>query len=108
MAYDPLLLDRMDAVLADRKKVERKRMFGGFCWMLNGNMLCGVETGRYMFRVGKELEGEALDRPGTAPVIFNARKMGGIIWVDAVQAENDGLKYWIAFAERFVGALPVK
>ncbi len=41
-------------------------------------------------------------------MIFNDRKMGGIIWVDAVQAEKDGLEYWIAFAERFVGALPVK
>ncbi len=62
MAYDPHLLDSIDAVLANRKNVERKRMFGGFCWMLNGNMLCGVEVGRYMFRVGKELEGEALER----------------------------------------------
>lgn len=32
--------------------------------MLPGNMLCGVEVGRYMFRVGKDLEAAALARPG--------------------------------------------
>ena len=42
-------------------------MFGGYCWMLNGNMLCGVEVGRFMFRVGKALEADALAARVTPP-----------------------------------------
>ena len=83
-------------------------MFGGLCWLLNGNMICGVEVGRFMFRVGKALEPEALSRPGAEPVAFNGRRMGGIVWVDADAALEDGLAGWIDLAAQFAGALPPK
>ena len=83
-------------------------MFGGYCWMLNGNMLCGVGVGRFMFRVGKELEPEALRRPGTEPVVLSGRRMGGIVWVDADACLKTGLDDWIDFAARFGGSLPPK
>jgi hypothetical protein len=68
MPYDPHLAERMRAALHSRQGIVEKKMFGGCCWMLNGNMLCGVEVGRYMFRVGKELEREASARPGARPM----------------------------------------
>ena len=83
-------------------------MFGGICWMLRGNMLCGVESGRYLFRVGPALQAEALARPGAAPMEFTGRKMGGFVWVAADAAIDAGLDRWIALATRFVGALPPK
>ena len=46
MPYDPELADRMRAALAGRPDIVEKKMFGCYCWMLNGNMLCGVEVGR--------------------------------------------------------------
>jgi hypothetical protein len=81
-------------------------MFGGFCWMLNGHMLCGVEVGRFMFRVGKELEAEALARPGARPIVFNGRRMGGLVWVDEEACRGRALSSWIELAARFVGTLP--
>ena len=36
--------------------------------MLNGHMLCGVEVGRFMFRVGKDHEAKAWSRPGASPM----------------------------------------
>lgn len=68
MPHDPQLAARMRRALASRKGVTEKRMFGGFRWMLRGNMLCGVEGGRFMFRVGKEFETDALGRPGASPM----------------------------------------
>lgn len=76
--------------------------------MLNGNMLCGVEVGRFMFRVGKALEPEALKRPGAAPMDITGKPMRGIIWVDADAAIDAGLEKWIDFAARYVGALAPK
>ena len=67
MPYDPHLADRMRTALARRRGIAERAMFGGFCWMLNGNMLCGVEVGRFMFRVGKELEAKALASPALNP-----------------------------------------
>jgi len=81
-------------------------MFGGYCWMLRGHMLCGVEVGRFMFRVGKDLEAEALARPGATPMDITGRPMRGIVWVNADDAIDAGLATWIDLAARFAGSLP--
>ena len=46
--------------------------------MLHGNMLCGVEVGRYMFRVGRGLEAEALTRPGAGPMDIPASRCAAL------------------------------
>lgn len=108
MPHDPRLAERMRAALAGRKGIAERAMFGGFCWMLNGNMLCGVEVGRFMFRVGKDQEAKALSRPGAAPIVFNGRRMGGLVWVDEKPCRGRGLERWIDLAAAFVGTLPAK
>jgi TfoX/Sxy family transcriptional regulator of competence genes len=108
MPHDPHLAEQLEAALAGRENIERKAMFGGYCWMLGGNMLCGVEVGRFMFRVGKDLQDEALARPRAEIVDFNGRKMGGIVWVEEEAARKAGLESWIGFTEQFVGNLPAK
>ena len=74
--------------------------------MLRGNMLCGVEVSRYMFRVGKEQEAQALARPGARAMDITGKPMGGFVWVDADAALDAGLSSWIDFAARYVGGLP--
>ncbi len=76
--------------------------------MLHGNMLCGVEVGRYMFRVGKDLEGKALARPGASPMDITGRPMKGFVWVRAESAEGRDLSSWIDLASKFVATLPRK
>ncbi len=108
MPFDPALADRMRAALAGRPDVAEKKMFGGYCWMLDGNMLCGVEVGRFMFRVGKDRESLALQRAGASPMDITGKPMPGFIWVDAAHARGAKLDDWIRFAEVFVGQLPPK
>lgn len=108
MPHDPHLAERLRHALAGRRDIQEKKMFGGFCWMLNGNMICGVEVGRYMFRVGKELEAEALARPGASPMDITGRPMRGFVWVRAEHADGKALSDWIELAERYVGILPRK
>ena len=109
MAYDPELAERMRRALSEGPVgIDEKKMFGGICWMLNGNMLCGVEKGRYMFRVGKERTEEALARPGASLMDITGRPMRGLVWVDATVARETGLDDWIEFAAAFVRTLPAK
>lgn len=108
MPHDPALADRMRSALARRRGIAEKAMFGGYCWMLNGNMLCGVEVGRFMFRVGKEREARALGRRGASPIVFNGRRMGGFVWVDAQSCRGQALSDWIDFAATYVRNLPAK
>ena len=108
MPHDPHLADLMRQAFIGRRGITEKKMFGGYCWMLHGNMLCGVEVGRFMFRVGKDLESEALSRSGARPMDITGKPMRGLVWVDADDAVRDGLESWIDLASRFVGALPAK
>ncbi len=108
MPHDPHLADLMRQALAGRPGITEKKMFGGICWLLNGNMLAGVEKDRYMFRVGKERQEEALGRGGASPMDFTGRPMNSIVWVEADAALDAGLDDWIAYAARFVGGLPPK
>ncbi|MBI5718765.1 MAG: TfoX/Sxy family protein [Burkholderiales bacterium] len=98
----------MRSALASRKGIVEKKMFGGYCWMLNGNMLCGVEVGRFMFRVGPTLEPAALARPGASPMDITGRPMRGFVWVSAPNALGADLDRWIDLASEYVGALPSK
>jgi len=108
MPHDPHLADLMRQTIGNRQGVREIKMFGGICWVLNGNMIAGVSESRYMFRVGKDRQEEALERPGTSPMDFTGRLMRGIVWVDADEAIDAGLDNWIAYAEEFVGGLPPK
>jgi TfoX/Sxy family transcriptional regulator of competence genes len=108
MAFDEHLAKALRAVLAGRPEITERKMFGGPCFFLNGNMLCGAEKGRFMMRVGKEQEAAALARPGAEPMIFGPRKIGGFIWVSEDAAKANALAEWVARAEEFVGALEAK
>lgn len=108
MPHDPHLADLMREALRNRAGITERAMFGGFCWLLNGNMVCGVEVGRFMFRVGKTLQAEALARPGAEIVSFSGRPMGGIVWVEADACLEAGLDSWIGLAASFAGSLPPK
>ena len=92
-----------------RTGISAKKMFGGVCFLLNGNMYAGVANhDSFMFRVGKEPEGEALQRPGSRPMDFTRRRMGGLIWVEADAAIDAGQENWLDFTAQFVGCLPPK
>ena len=108
MMADDALAARIRRQLADRKQVSEKRMFGGVCFLLNGNMLCGTAKERLMFRVGKDQDSEALSRKGASPMNFTGTPMKGFVFVDPERCDARELKRWIAMAETYVGALPAK
>ena len=82
MAYDEGLADRirkslgLDALLSERK------MFGGLCFMVNGNMAFGIVGEDLMVRVGPERYDEALSRPFAREMDFNGRPMRGFVYVE--------------------------
>jgi TfoX/Sxy family transcriptional regulator of competence genes len=108
MPVDAHLADLMRMALEGRRGITEKKMFGGICWMHNGNMLCGARVGRFMFRVGVEQEVQALSRPGASPIVMAGKTRRGFVRVDADEAIETGLRDWIDLAARYVGSLPPK
>jgi hypothetical protein len=94
--------------LASRAGLSERRMFGGVCFMLNGNMLCGAGKNGYMFRVDRARVAEARRLPGGRPLVMRGRAMQGFFWVEPAACDARGLPRWLALAEEYVGGLPAK
>jgi hypothetical protein len=104
------LADRIRSVVSRRRGVTEKKMFGGICFMLNGNMVVGsMKDGSMLMRVGPKLHEEALKRPDTTPMIQAGREMVGFVLAADASIDSDGaLGDSIDFAWRFVETLPAK
>ncbi len=109
MAYSETHAEFLRNALSNLDGVTEKKMFGGLCFLLNGNMLCGVHQGGGMARVGKELEAAALELDGVDPLSFTGRKMGGMVDLTEAAIEDEQTRETVlSLALEFVGALPSK
>jgi TfoX/Sxy family transcriptional regulator of competence genes len=109
MAYHEALERRVRDALAGRDGLSERKMFGGLCLMLNGNMVAGINSQGLMLRVGRERYPELLARPGARPMDFTGRPLNGYLYVEpSAFATADGLKEWLGHALTFVETLPPK
>lgn len=91
MPISDQMADIMRADLGVEPGLSEKKMFGGLCFLLHGNMVCGVHKGGAMYRPGKPREAEAL-AAGALPLSFTGRKMGGMVELDETTFEDDALR----------------
>jgi hypothetical protein len=104
------LADRIRAIVGARVGVTEKKMFGGMCFMLNGNMVVGsMKDGSMLMRVGPDRHEEAKRRPGITPMIQGGREMVGfVLAADEGIDDDDAIKQSIDYAWSFVKTLPPK
>lgn len=107
---DQGLADRVRTILEGRKGITEQPMFGGICFMLNGNMMLGASGARgLLVRVGKNAHDAALKRPHTRPMEMRGRSMVGYLYVDdAATKRAADLKAWVDAAMAFATTLPPK
>ena len=110
MPPSDLLVDRVRTLLQSEPGLTEKKMFGGYCFLIHGHMVCGV-TGKndLMFRVGKDRYEESLKRPGARAMDFTGRPMKSMVFVDPNStSDEEDLARWIECALDFVRTLPEK
>jgi hypothetical protein len=109
MAYNELLAVRIRAALSDQSNLIEKKMFGGVCYLLNGNMACGVIKNELIVRIGPDKHDAALSRPHTRPFDFTGKPMAGWVMVSSpgVATEKD-LQDWLRLGVDFAASLPPK
>ncbi|QGQ21685.1 TfoX/Sxy family protein [Gimesia benthica] len=109
MAYDEALADRIHQLLCRRAGYSQRKMFGGICFLLNGNMCCGVTGTNLMLRLGEKNAAQALQEPFTHEMDFTGKVMKSMIYVKAEGTQEDiDLKEWVNQAVKFVRTLPDK
>jgi hypothetical protein len=108
MARDPGLEELVRADLPDEPFTE-KAMFGGWAWLLRGNLVCGAREGSLLVRLGKGADGWALALTGVEPMISRGRAMGGWVRAGPDAYGDDALRRrLLAAAVAFTGSLPAK
>ena len=108
MAFDEKLAQRIRMALAGKRGVSERKMMGGICFMIAGNMCCGVTGSALMVRVGKDGTEAALAEPGARPLEFGGRRTGGFVLVDPPGYAGAAFKRWLVRGTEFAEALPAK
>lgn len=109
MAYDEGLVQRIREALRDVPGIGEKKMFGGLCFTLGGNMMVGIVRESLMVRMGEVEALAALSKPGARPMDFTGKPMKGYLFVDPIGiAEDRDLEEWISMSQQFAQSLPVK
>jgi TfoX/Sxy family transcriptional regulator of competence genes len=109
MAYDEKLADRMRDALKRRRGISEKKMFGGLCFLLNGNMVFGIVGDEIMVRVGPEQYARALRRKHCREMDFTGKSMTGYVYVGQGGIRRaDALKGWLEMGLSFGRTLPRK
>ena len=109
MASDPQLVKRLGDAFAAYPDLEARRLFGGVCFTLNGNMCIGVHNRNLIIRVGLPTADALMKEPHIRPMDLTGKIMKGWATVlpEGIQQESDLLAY-TKLAYDFVETLPRK
>ena len=109
MPHNEEIESRIRKAISGWKNTDRKKMFGGVCHLLNGNMFCGVYKDFLILRLGEEKANEALALPYSKPFDITGRVMKGWVMMDRDGFRTDeDLNAWLNRAREFVNSLPPK
>ena len=103
------LAGRIRPLLSKHDGYSERNMFGGVCFMINGNMCVGTWKGSLIVRLEREKHDETLAEPHTKPADIAGRTMTGWALVEppGIASEQD-LKDWVDRAAAYAASLPAK
>jgi hypothetical protein len=110
VAHDPLLAERIRALLEAEDGVREQRAFGGLAFLVDGNMAVSADNrGGVMVRVDPARSAELAAEPHVAPMEMRGRAMAGWLHVDPAGAATDEqLRRWVDTGVAFARTLPPK
>ena len=109
MPYDEELEMRIENIISRWRNTDKRKMFGGVYFMLNGN-LCIVVLKHYLIvRLGKEKAEEKLKLDNVLPFDITGKSMKGWVMVDKDGYNGDEqLRTWLEAGKNFCETLPKK
>lgn len=109
MAYDEGLEARIDEITEDWEYYEKKRMFGGICYLRSGNMAFGIWQDSLIVRCGPARHAECLGKGNTKVFDVTGKPMAGWVMVSSEGVDEDpDLEEWLRIGDGFSSSLPRK
>ncbi|MBI1319963.1 MAG: RNA methyltransferase [Candidatus Hydrogenedens sp.] len=113
MAFDEGLAARLEDLVRERfaevSGLQETRMFGGFGYLLHGNMCVGIHKDTLILRVGTDAAEGLLKEKHLRPMDLTGRVMKGWVTADpGALAEDEDVARLVEQAIAFVQTLPAK
>jgi hypothetical protein len=107
--YNAKLEISIDGAVKRWKDVTKKKMFGGVCYLLKGNMCFGILRDSLIVRMDKDLAAKNLMGRNVRPFDITGKPMAGWIMVEeAGWKDAAGLAKWMGIGKEFALSLPEK
>ena len=109
MPYNEEIETLIDGSISGWPDMDKKRMFGGICYLVRGNMCFGIYRDFIIVRCGVEAAAEFLERGDTVPFDITGRAMKGWVMVsEEGWAQPEDMKMWLETGRNFALTLPPK
>jgi len=106
VAYDEALAERVENALGPTPGLSHQRMFGGYCFLINGHICTGVKNSQLLVRFPIEETDAIMIRPHVHP--FGGAKRGWAYIDEEAVSEDADLEAWIESGKKIASALPPK
>ena len=109
MAYDKGLEARIDEMLEGWERYEKKKMFGGICYLKSGNMSLGIWQDYLIIRCGAGQYKSCLTRKHAKQFDVTGKALSGWVMVSPEGIETDReLEQWMRIGDSYSSSLPPK
>ena len=109
MPVDDNLANRVRKILEKTEGLSEKKMFGGLCFLINGNMALGLVNEDLMIRVKPDSYEKMLSQPHVRKMDFTGKALKGFLYIATKGTESDkDLRKWVLKGVEFAMSLPAK
>jgi TfoX/Sxy family transcriptional regulator of competence genes len=109
MSYSTTLEDKIEDIVHEWDDLEKKKMFGGICYLINGNMCFGIWKDYLVVRMGTDQAAEKLKHDHVREFDITGKSMKG--WVMVAKSswtKRNELAGWLDIGKSFALSLPKK
>jgi TfoX/Sxy family transcriptional regulator of competence genes len=108
MPYNTDLENLVEDILSN-DILEKKKMFGGVCYLINGNMAFGIWKDYLIVRMAAELTDEKLNHEHVREFDITGKTMKGWVMIkEGSWNKQAELAEWLAIGKSFAVSLPKK
>ena len=109
MPYSKVIEEKIETVVGRWKKIEKKKMFGGICYLFNGNMCFGIYKEYLIVRIGTEVAEKRLKEKNVKPFDITGKALRGWVMVGEQGCKKqEDLENWLNLGTEYALTLPKK
>lgn len=109
MPYNTALEDKIEDIIHQWDDLEKKKMFGGICYLVNGNMSFGVWKDYLIVRMGPDIAADKMNNEHIREFDITGKPMKGWLMIEKGSWNNaNQLAEWLDIGRSFALSLPKK